>query len=530
MLAIECGDDMVVVDCGLMFPEEEMLGVDLVVPDISYVMKNRRKLRGIFVTHGHEDHIGALPYLLPSLQAPVFSTRLSRGLISVKLKEHKALDSAELKLVDPGQQVMAGGIRVEFFRVAHSIPDAVGMAFHTEVGTVVHTGDFKFDHTPVDGQPTDLAALARLGADGVKLLLSDSTYAEHPGYTPSERVVGETLWRIIGEAQGRVIVACFASLISRIQQVIDAAVACNRKVLIVGRSMVDNVAMSQDLGYLYAPENTLINPDELRRLPPDRVVVIATGAQGEPTSALARMANNDHRFVHVQAGDTVVLSASPIPGNEELVARTIDNLFRRGAKVLYSSIAHVHVHGHAAQEELKLMLSLVKPEYFVPIHGEYRHLIHHRELAEAVGVAQDNCFVLVDGEVLEIAQGGGKVVEKVPAESVYVDGLGELGHEVLRDRQHLSRDGMLVIVLVVDRETARLVSRPEIVQRGFIELGESEALLEQAKDVVERTMREGDDAKVEWAVVNSKVKESVGRFLYDQTRRRPLILPVPMEV
>ena len=530
MLAIECGDDMVVVDCGLMFPEEEMLGVDLVVPDISYLLEHRRKLRGIFISHGHEDHIGALAYLLPSLNAPIYATRLSKGLITVKLKEHHALDAAELHTLDPGQPLMVGGIRAESFRVAHSIPDAVGLAFHTAAGTVVHTGDFKFDHTPVDGQPTDIARLAALGSEGVKLLLSDSTYAEVPGYTPSERVVGEALWRIIGEAPGRVIVACFASLISRIQQIIDAAIACNRKVLVVGRSMTDNVAMAQELGYIYAPENILIQPDELRRLRPDQVVVVATGAQGEPTSALARMANKDHRFVQIQAGDTVVLSATPIPGNEELVARTIDNLYRQGAKVLYSPMAHVHVHGHAAQEELKLMLSLVRPEFFVPIHGEYRHMIHHRELAEAVGVAQDNCFVLTDGDVLDIAEGAGRVVTRVPAESIYVDGLGELGHEVLRDRKHLSRDGMLVIVLVVDRENARLVSRPEIVQRGFIELGESEALLEQAKDVVEQTLMGGGDMKVEWAVVNSKVKEAVGRFLYDQTRRRPLILPVPMEV
>ncbi|HLE81089.1 MAG TPA: ribonuclease J, partial [Dehalococcoidia bacterium] len=407
MMAIECGDDIVVVDCGLMFPEEEMLGVDLVIPDISYLLEHREKLRGILITHGHEDHIGALPYLLPSLRAPVYSTRLTHGLIAVRLKERRALDGAELHIVEPGQEVVLGGIRAEFFRVAHSIPDATGIALHTPAGTVVHTGDFKFDHTPVDGRPTDLAKLAQLGSEGVLLLLSDSTYAEVPGYTQSEQVVGDALHRIIGEAPGRVVVACFASLISRVQQVIDAAIAWNRKVLVVGRSMQDNVNMAQELGYLYAPENLLIGPEELRRLPPNKVVVVATGSQGEPTSALARMANRDHRFIRIQAGDTVVLSASPIPGNEELVARTVDNLFRLGARVLYSQIAQVHVHGHGAQEELKLMLSLVRPQYFVPVHGEYRHLVHHRELAKDVGVAERNCFLLVDGDVLEIGEGGG---------------------------------------------------------------------------------------------------------------------------
>ena len=530
MMAIECGNDMVVVDAGLMFPEEEMLGVDLVVPDISYLQEHRSKLRGIFITHGHEDHIGALPYLLPQLKAPVYATRLTHGLVSVRLKEHHALEGADLRIIDPDRDVNIGQFRAEFFRVAHSIPDAVGMAFHTPAGTVVHTGDFKFDHTPVDGRPTDLAKLAQLGSQGVLLLLSDSTYAEVPGYTPSERVVGDALYRIIGEAPGRVIVACFASLISRIQQVIDAAITCNRRVLVVGRSMQDNVNMAVELGYLSAPGNVLMGPDELRRLPPEKVVVVATGSQGEPTSALARIANKDHRLVRIQPDDTVVLSATPIPGNEELVSRTINNLYRQGARVLYSAIAQVHVHGHAAQEELKLMLSLVHPEYFVPVHGEYRHLVHHRDLSKAVGVAERNSFVLVDGEVLEIGEGGGRVVTKVPADYVYVDGIGDIGHEVLRDRKHLSQDGMLVVILVVDRETAQLVSRPEIVQRGFIEVGESEALLEQAKDLVEQTLKEKARAQIEWAVMSATVREVVGKYFYDQTKRRPLILPVPVEV
>ena len=530
MMVLECGDDMVVVDCGLMFPEEEMLGVDLVIPDISYLLEHRHKLRGILITHGHEDHIGALPYLLPALRAPVYGTRLTMGLISVRLKQQHALEEAELHTMVPGEAFRLGAMEASFFRVAHSIPDAAGVALHTAAGTVIHTGDFKFDHTPVDGQPTDLATLARLGTEGVTLLLADSTYAEVPGFTASERVVGDNLYRIINEAPGRVIVACFASLISRVQQVIDAAIACNRKVLVVGRSMQDNVAMAQDLGYIYAPENIIIGPEELRRLPPENVVIVATGSQGEPTAALARMANRDHRFVRIQEGDTVVLSATPIPGNEELVSRTVDNLFRLGARVLYSQIANVHVHGHAAQEELKLMLSLVKPKYFVPVHGEYRHLVHHRNLAKAVGVAEQNCFLLVDGDVLELREDRGAIVGKVRSDNVYVDGLGDIGQEVLRDRKLLSRDGFVVIIMSIDQETGGLTSRPEIVQRGFIEPGESDAILEQAKDLVQTTVHRNETVKVEWSVLSTTVKEAVGRLLYDKTKRRPLILAIPVEV
>ncbi len=529
-MAVECGDDIVVIDCGLMFPEEEMLGVDLVIPDVTYLMENRHKLRGILITHGHEDHIGALPYILPTLNVPVYGTRLTLGLISVRLKQRHALEEAELHPMEPGETVALGAMTASFFRVSHSIPDAAGVVLRTPAGTVIHTGDFKFDHTPVDGQPTDLATLARLGTEGVRLLFSDSTYAEVPGYTASERVVGDNLHRIISEAPGRVIVACFASLISRIQQVIDAAIVCDRKVLVVGRSMQDNVAMAQELGYLYAPENVLIGPEELRRLPQERVVIVATGSQGEPTAALARMANRDHRYIRIQKGDTVVLSATPIPGNEELVYRTVDNLFRLGARVLYSQVAQVHVHGHGAQEELKLMLSLVKPEYFVPVHGEYRHLVHHRNLAIAVGVAEQKCFVLVDGDVLEIGEDRGEIVGRVPADYVYVDGLGDIGPEVLRDRKHLSEDGFVVIILAIDQNTGALASRPEMVQRGFIGPGESEALLEQAKDLVERTVLRGETVKVEWSVLTTTVRETVGRFLYDQTKRRPLILPVHVEV
>jgi ribonuclease J len=529
MLAVECGDDMVVVDGGLMFPEAEMLGVDLVVPDISYLQQNRNKLRAILLTHGHEDHIGALPYLLPQLNVPVYSTPLTNGLVSVRLKDRSSIQNADLNVLRPGREVELGALRVEFFRVAHSIPDAVGVAIHTPAGAIVHTGDFKFDHTPVDGEPTDISRLARLGDEGVLLLMSDSTYAEVPGYTPSEQIVGSTLHRIIAGSTGRVIIACFASLISRIQQIVDGAIACNRKVLVVGRSMQDNVAMALEMGYLYAPEDTFINPDDLRRLPADRIVIVATGSQGEPTAALARIANKDHRFIKVQPNDTVVLSATPIPGNEELVARTVNNLFRQGARVVYSPMEPVHVHGHAAQEELKLMLSLVRPKYFVPVHGEYRHLIHHRELAKAVNVPDQNCFVLTDGDVLELAEGGGRVVTRVASDNVYVDGLGDVGPEVLRDRGHLARDGMVVVVLALDRQTGALTSKPEIVQRGFTSPEDSETLLDRAKEVAEKAIGTGREVRAEWSATTSKVRETVGSFLYEQTRRRPLIIAIPIE-
>jgi ribonuclease J len=396
---MEYEDDIVVIDAGLMFPEEEMLGIDLVIPDISYLVERREKIRGIVITHGHEDHIGALPYLLPQLNAPIYSTKLTQGLIQVKLKERKALNEAQLNVIPPGGEVTLGKFKVEFYPVCHSIPDSVGLIVFTPAGIVVHSGDFKLDYTPVCGKPTDLSRLARLGAQGVLLLLSDSTYAELPGYTPSERVVGETLEHIMADAPGRVIVTTFASLVSRIQQVIDAAAKYQRRVFVVGRSMSDTVRMALELGYLNAPDGLLGRIDEVRGMPPDKVVFITTGSQGEPTSALVRMANRDHRQVHIQRGDTVVISATAIPGNEAVVNRTVDNLFKQGAQVLYDKVAQVHVHGHGGQEELKLLLNLVKPKFFMPIHGEYRHLSLHARLAQSVGVPKDNIFVMEDSSL-----------------------------------------------------------------------------------------------------------------------------------
>ncbi|MHB8577522.1 MAG: ribonuclease J, partial [Dehalococcoidia bacterium] len=470
MMAFELADDIVVVDCGLQFPEQEMLGIDLVIPDVTYLVERIGKVRGILLTHGHEDHIGALPYVLRDLPVPVFCTRLTHGLVSVKLKEHRLLRETDLRMIEPGDRIELGSCTAEFFRVAHSIPDACGIILETPLGRVIHTGDFKLDHTPVMGQHTDLPRLTELGNEGVTLLCADSTYAEIPGYTPSEQVVGEALDNIMNQASGRMIVATFASLISRIQQVIDAAVRHNRRVFVVGRSMVDNVNMAFEQGYLEAPAGTMGRIEEMRNLPPERVAIMTTGSQGEPTSALARMANQDHRWVQIVAGDTVVLSASPIPGNEQYVYGVVDNLFKLGANVLYNRVDNIHVRGHAAQEELKLLLSLVRPTYFVPVHGEYRHLTLHARLAQAMGVPPENTFVMEDGDVLEIGLDWAEVTGKVPATPVYVDGLGvgDVDHVVLRDRRHLASDGMVIVVIPIDKQTGKVIGLPDVMSRGFV--------------------------------------------------------------
>ena len=531
MMLFEYGDDLIAVDAGLMFPEQEMLGVDLVIPDISYILEHRHGLKAFFITHGHEDHTGALPYILKRVMAPIYCAPLTADLIEVKLKEARLLDKVDLRRFRPGDRVQVGSFEVEPFGVAHSVPDSVGLAIRTPVGTVVHTGDFKLDHTPVMGQPTDLGRLAQLGREGVLLLLSDSTYAEVSGYTPSERVVGESLLNIMANSPGRVIVATFASLISRVQQVVDAAQATDRRVFVTGRSMLDNVSMAVEKGYLTVPEGIFAGVGELKRLPHHQIAVVSTGSQGEPMSALTRMANHDHAHVRIVPGYTVVLSATAIPGNEALVYRTVDNLFRLGARVLYNRIADVHVRGHAAQEELKIVISLVQPQYFVPVHGEYRHLVLHAQLAQSVGVPEENTFVLSDGDVLELDEMGARRRDRVPADSVYVDGLGvgDVDHVVLRDRQHLATDGMIVVIIAVDKRTGHLVGKPDVVSRGFVDVEESEELLERTRDMVVAAL-EGTRHITEWGVVHSKVKEAIAKFLYQETRRRPMVLPVAVEV
>jgi ribonuclease J len=462
MMLIEYGDDMIAIDAGLMFPEEEMLGVDLVIPDVSYIEQHRHKFKGIFITHGHEDHTGGLPYVLRRVRAPVYATPLSHGLISVKLKEHHLLETTDLRTILPGESLSVGAFRIQPFQVAHSIPDAVGFAIRTPMGTVVHTGDFKLDHTPVMGQQTDLAKLAELGREG---------------------------------------------------------------------GMMDNVQMARERGYLNFPRELSMGVNDLRGAPAHEVAIVTTGSQGEPTSALTRMANGDHQHVQIQPGDTVVLSASPIPGNEALVYRTVDNLFRLGARVLYNRTDNIHVRGHAAQEELKIVQALVKPKYFVPIHGEYRHLVLHARLAREMGIEEDNAIVLIDGDVLELDEGGAEVREHIPADYVYVDGIGvgDVDQFVLRDRQHLASDGMVVVILAVDKQTGRVIGKPDVVSRGVTSIEESSELLEGTRSAVVEAL-EGADHLVEWSLVNQTVREAVGRFLYAETHRRPMVLPVAVEV
>ncbi len=532
MLVLEYEEDIIVIDAGLMFPEEEMLGIDLVIPDISYLLERREKVRGIVITHGHEDHIGALPYILPQLNVPVYCTKLTEGLISVKLRERRTLAEADIKVFPPGSSFSLGKFHIEFFPVCHSIPDSVGLIIRTPIGTLVHTSDFKLDYTPVGCQPTDLSKLAQLASEGVLLLLSDSTYAELPGYTPSERVVGEAIDRIVTEAKGRVIIATFSSLVSRIQQIMDVAAKHGRKVFIIGHSMTETVRMAREFGYLKPPEGTLARLDEFYNAPPEQVIIITTGTQGEPTSALVRMANQDHRQLHVMKGDTVVISATPIPGNEALIDRTINSLFRQGAVVLYDKIARVHVHGHASQEELKLILTLTKPKFFVPIHGEYRHLSMHAKLAESVGIPSENIFILEDGDVLELNQQGGEKTDKVSASHVYVDGLsvGDIDSVILRDRKTLSKDGIVMVVIALNRQNGKLVGRPDITSRGFVDIEESKDMIEASRDLVAKVVNHGSEQTADWGFVSTKVRDALYKYYYEKTHRRPMILPVMVSV
>ena len=532
MMLLEYENDIIVIDAGLMFPSEDMLGIDMVIPDITYLLQKKDNIRGIIITHGHEDHIGALPYFVNQLSnVPIYAAKLTQGLISIKLKEGKTFAASRQKTIAAGVQVPLGKFKFEFFHVCHSIPDAMGIIIYTPVGTIVHSGDFKLDYTPVDGKPTDLSRLSQLGAQGVLLLMSDSTYAELPGYTPSEKVVGDTFDRIMSNAPGRVIVTTFSSLLSRVQQVIDAAAKYGRKVFIVGRSMNDTVKISMELGYLNAPGNVLGKLEEARGLPHNKVVFVTTGSQGEPTSALVRMANQDHSQVHIQRGDTVILSDTPIPGNESLVNRTVDTLFKRGAQVVYDKLAQVHVHGHGSQEELKLLLNLVKPKFFMPVHGEYRHLSLHARLAESVGIPRNNIFVMEDGDILELNNQSARLAGKIPAGNVYVDGLsvGDVGSMVLHDRRILSRDGIAVVVIAINKDTGLLSGRPEVVSRGFVDNREALDLLEKSSDYLIKFLTY-DKTLTDWSLVSNNVKENLSNFFYEKTRRRPFIIPVQVKV
>ncbi len=526
MMVVEYDNNLIVVDAGLMFPENEMLGVDIVIPELRYVIERRQQLRGIIVTHGHEDHTGALPYLLEKVWAPVYATPLTQGLIEVKLREHGIRD-VNFRTIRTDTPLSLGPFEVDFFRVAHSIPDGVGLAIRTPIGAVVHSGDFKFDYSPVDGQRPDFAKLADLGREGVLLLLSDSTNAETPGYTPSEQEVGQTFDRLFAKAPGRVLVATFASNISRVQQVIDTAGRYNRKVGVVGRTMVNNVRVATELGYLRVPDGMLVPLEEIDRLPPRQVAMVCTGSQGEPTSALVRMAYNDYRSVSLMPGDTVIVSARPIPGNEEFVNRTINNLFRLGANVFYDELLDVHVSGHAGQEEQKLLLSLLRPRFFVPIHGEYRHLILHAGLAERVGIPPQNIVVMESGEVLELTRTSARVVDRVAEGYVFVDGrgVGDVGEAVLEDRRLLSQNGFLVAVVTLSGETGEIACGPEIISRGLVFNQEAADFIQGAREVVEEIV-----ADVPRQELAGRLRTSLIDYVYAEIGRRPMVIPVVMEV
>lgn len=531
MIAVRYGDSIIVLDCGLIFPEDEMLGIDVVIPDITYLLENRRMVKAIIVTHAHEDHIGALPYVLKDINVPVFGTRLTLGLLEYKLKEHNV--KAKLCCVKPRDTLNIAPFDIEFLRVCHSIADSVAVSVRTPLGVLVYTGDFKFDPTPVDGEITDFYKFAELGEKGVLVLLSDSTNAECPGFTMSERVVGETFEETFRRAGERIIVACFASNVHRLQQVFNTAYKFDRKVAVTGRSMVNVVNVACELGYLDIPPGILVEPDELARFPQRKVVIITTGSQGEPASGLSRMAMADHRLVEIVPGDTVIISASPIPGNEKTIARIVDQLFKLGAEVIREEVSGIHVSGHASQEELKLMMNLVKPKYFLPVHGEHRMLIRHARLAEEVGIPRENIFVLANGQTVEFTPRGAYLGERVVAGRILVDGLGvgDVGSVVLRDRKQLSRDGILIVVITLNKDTRQVVAGPDVISRGFVYVRESESLLEEAKEKVRQVLDRLDGGRVsDWSGIKACVRDTLGKYLFERTGRRPMILPIIMEV
>ncbi len=535
MLAIEHGDDVLVIDAGLMFPDEEMLGIDLVIPDISYLRTRKQSVRGFVMTHAHEDHIGALPYVLREFgSVPVYGTKLTIGLIRTKLKEHRLADKTTFVEITSGEPFRVGKFVCDSYSVCHSIPDAVGITIETPHGTIVHSGDWKFDHTPVDGRQTDFARLSAIAAKGVLLLLSDSTRAESSGYTPSERHVGELFDAIMARAPGRVICTTFASNISRIKQIVEIASAWGRRTAIVGRSMENYTRTARELGYLSYPEGSLIHAAEIGRLPDQEICIITTGSQGEPTSALSRMALGDHRHITVKDGDTVVMSATPIPGNEELVSRTVDNLFKLGAEVIYEPGVRPHVSGHASQEELKLLLNILRPKHFVPIHGEYRMLVRHARMAIDVGVEPDRAFVITNGDVLEIDDRGGRMGERIPSGQVYVDGLGvgDVSQSVMRDRWSIGSDGVFLVVITIERQTGRVVAGPDIVTKGFVPEHDAAKIVEDARQRILDDLAQAQTGEhlVEVGALKDGIHQSVAAFLYERTKRKPMVLPVIMQV
>lgn len=534
MTVLEYGNDIIIIDCGLAFPEDDMLGIDLVIPDITYLAKNVEKIRGIVLTHGHEDHIGALPYVLKQLKVPVFGTLLTLGLLENKLREHKMLDKTTLHTVVPGEKVKLGEMVVEFIHTNHSIADSVALAIQTPVGMVIHTGDFKVDYTPIDGDIIDLQRFAELGSQGVLLLMSDSTNAERKGFTMSEKNVGKVFERIFEETpRNRIMVATFSSNIHRIQQIINAAYMYGRKVAIIGRSMVNAVKTASELDYLWVPPRTLIDINEIKNYRDEQLVIITTGSQGETMSALSRIANSEHKQVSVKPDDKIIISASAIPGNEKNVIRMVNELLKKGADVVYGGIEDIHVSGHARQEELKLMLALTKPKFFMPVHGEYMHLSSHRDLAISMGMDKKNIFVNKLGDVLELSKNEAKVTGTVPTGQVMVDGLGvgDVGNIVLRDRKHLSEDGLMVVVVSMEEETGQIVAGPDIISRGFVYVRESEGLMDGAREVVVKALQECEEKNItSWNYIKNLIKDTLKNYIWQKTKRSPMILPIIMEV
>ena len=525
----ECGDDMILVDCGMAFPDDDLPGIDLVIPDFTYVIKNKDKIRGLFITHGHEDHIGSIPYLLKEIDLPVYGTRLTLGLVEGKLKEHGI--KGDLRVCSPTDRVKAGCFDVEFIHVNHSIPDSVGFAIRCPGGLFVHTGDFKIDTTPIDGDVIDLARFGELGAEGVTMLLTDSTNAEREGFTPSERTVGNSFENLFSQAQNkRIIVATFSSNIHRIQQIIDEAVRCSRKVAVSGRSMINVVSVASELGYLNVPEGVLIDIDSIRKYPPENIVIITTGSQGEPMSALHRMAFSDHRKVDVGPGDLIIISATPIPGNEKTVSRVVNELMKLGAEVIYERMYYVHVSGHACAEEIKLIHTLTKPKYYMPLHGEYKHLVKNAKIAESLGTDKKNIVIAQIGNVVEVTENNVKIVNTVPAGRMLVDGygVGDVGNIVLKDRKHLAEDGLIAVVMTIDGVSGDILAGPDIVTRGFVYVREAEELIIDAKRVVCNVLDsyQGRD----WSTIKQKVRDDLSRYLYERTKRSPMILPIIMEI
>ncbi|PEA53918.1 ribonuclease J [Bacillus pseudomycoides] len=535
MYVIQYADDIVIIDCGSKFPDESLLGIDLIIPDITYLQENKDKIRALVVTHGHEDHIGGIPYLLKQLNVPIYATRLTLGLIEVKLKEHGLQNETDVFVIDSESLIELGQISLTFFKTNHSIPDCLGIAFHTSEGTVVHTGDFKFDLTPINNQYPDIHKMAKIGESGVLALLSESTNAERSGFTPSERLVGDHIEEAFFKAHRKVIISTFASNVNRVQQVVDAAIKTNRKLALLGRSMVNVVSVALEQGYLNIPEGMLIEAHEINQMEPEKVAILCTGSQGEPMAVLARLASGSYRQVDILPEDTVIIAATPIPGNERNVSRIVDNLFLLGANVIYGSGSStgMHVSGHAYQEELKLMLTLMKPKYFIPIHGEFRMLHHHRLLAESVGVKKDNIFVMNNGDVVDIRNQAAYQTRRIPAGNVYVDGLGigDVGNIILRDRKQLSEDGMLVIVVTLSKAEGKMISDPDIISRGFVYVRDSEDFLKGINRLVTTTVNNIQRTNIiNWNVLKKHIREALGRFLYEQTKRKPMILPIIIEV